>query len=137
MLPSFPTHTITALIDCAPEPSRSAFVACLVRSLDPHTEPEFAFATAMAEARRRLTCLWKLEASVVNREIHHRQILNPATHATTLIAFVLSSPVDVRRTLDVIDFLESRYHRQYIRARARLRQLRRKVAQQPNISTRT
>lgn len=134
MTTSLPARAATAFIDSAPESERSAFVACYVRSLDPRTEAEFAPATAMAEARWRSTRLWKLEASVVNRAIGCQKTLNPAAHATMLIAFVLSSCVDVRQTLDVIDFLASRYQRQYIRARTRLRQLRREAVQQPNFS---
>lgn len=131
---SLPARAATAFIDSAPESERSAFVACYVRSLDPRTEAEFAPATAMEEARWRATRLWKLEASVVNHAIRCRKTLSPAAHPTMLIAFVLSSCVDVRQTLDVIDFLASRYQRQYIRARTRLRQLRREAAQQPNFS---
>lgn len=131
---SFPVGAANAFIDSAPESERSAFVSCYARSLEPRTEPEFTLATAIAEARWRLARLWKLEASVVNAEIARAKTLHPAWHSTPIIARALSSIADSRRMLDVIDFLELRYHRQYIRAHARLQRLRRKAAQQSKFS---
>jgi hypothetical protein len=99
-------------------------LASLERLLQPQSEIERTLIGTMALARWRQTRLWKLETSILNREISRLTPLMPSESSVTLIALAFRSLIDHGRSLQIINRLESRCKRQYDRAADRLNALR-------------
>jgi hypothetical protein len=99
-------------------------LASLERLLQPQSEIERTLIGTMALARWRQTRLWKLETSILNREISRLTPLMPNESSVTLIALAFRSLIDHGCSLQIINRLESRCKRQYDRAADRLNALR-------------
>jgi hypothetical protein len=102
----------------------TALLASFKRTLQPQSEIEHTVIGTMALARWRQTCLWKLETSLLNREIGRLKSLTPDEDPVTLTALAFRLLVDHGCSLEIINRLESRCERQYDRAVDRLTALR-------------
>jgi hypothetical protein len=113
-------------------------VASFERTLQPQSEIEHALVGTMALARWRQTCLWKLETSIINREISRLKSAMPNEAPVTLIALAFRSLIDHSCSLQISNRLESRCERQYERAVDRLTVLRaRGIFEKINVHERT
>jgi hypothetical protein len=102
----------------------TAIVASFESTLQPQSEIEHTLIGTMALARWRQTCLWKLETSILNREISRLKTTVPDEAPVALIALAFRSLIDHSCSLEIINRLESRFERQYARAVDRLTALR-------------
>jgi hypothetical protein len=98
----------------------TAILASFEREFQPHSEIEHTLIRTMALARWRRTCLWKLETSILNREISRLKPTLPNEDPATVIALAFGSLIDLSCSLEIINRLESRCERQYDRAVDRL-----------------
>ena len=98
----------------------TAVLASFEREFQPHSEIEHTLIGTMALARWRRTCLWKLETSILNREISRLKSTLPNEDPATVIALAFGSLIDRSCSLEIINRLESRFERQYDRAVDRL-----------------
>jgi hypothetical protein len=114
----------TLFVDPESAGQLTALVASFERTLQPQSEIEHTLIGTMALARWRQTCLWKLETSILNREISRLKSLTPDEAPVTLIALAFRSLIDHGCSLEIINRLESRCGRRYDRAVDRLTALR-------------
>jgi hypothetical protein len=94
----------------------TALLASFERALQPQFEIEHTLIGTMALARWRQTRLWKLETSIINREISRLKSAMPNEAPVTVIALAFRSLIDHSCSLQIINRLESRCERQYDRA---------------------
>jgi hypothetical protein len=107
----------------------TALLASFEHEFQPQSEIERTLIGTMALTRWRQTCLWKLETSIINREISRLKSMTPNEEMpheapATLIALAFRSLVDHNCSLQIIHRLEFRCERQYDRAVDRLIALR-------------
>jgi hypothetical protein len=114
----------TLLADPASAGQLTALLASFESTLQPQSEIEHTLIGTMALARWRQTCLWRLETSIINREIRCLKSAMPNAAPVTLIALAFRSLIDHSCSLEIINRLESRCERQYDRAVDRLTALR-------------
>jgi hypothetical protein len=86
----------------------TALLASFECTLQPRSEIEHTLIGTMALARWRQTCLWKLETSIINREIRRLKSAMPNEVPVTLIALAFRSLIDHSCSLQIVNRLESR-----------------------------
>jgi hypothetical protein len=114
----------TLFADPASASQLTALLASFERALQPQSEIEHTLIGTMALARWRQTCLWKLETSILNREISRLKSATPNEAPLTVIALAFRSLIDHSCSLQILNRLETRCERQYDRAVDRLTTLR-------------